>query len=295
MAGKLNLDPRVVRTARRLAAKAGQPVVDLARSHTTVSVERAVLRLAGVHGADSDGIPWVNRLVDAVRADVGLGHGVAVPVFHAMRSTGVDDITVLAQKAAAGAIRFDLPPSRSEAAAAKRAAKRATGGGLKIVDRRRAERERLVKRLGDPKQRPWIYLIVATGDIYEDIPQAQAAARAGADVIAVIRSTGQSLLDYVPEGATREGFAGTYATQENFRLMRAALDETSKELGRYVRLTNYASGLCMPETKAEVTAARRAATRATGAGLRRVDRRRAERERLIKRWGDPAPASPGST
>jgi beta-lysine 5,6-aminomutase alpha subunit len=74
----------------------------------------------------------------------------------------------------------------------------------------------------------------------------------------VIRSTGQSLLDFVPEGATREGFAGTYATQENFRLMRAALDETSKELGRYVRLTNYASGLCMPEI-------------ATLAGLERLD------------------------
>ena len=108
----------------------------------------------------------------------------------------------------------------------------------------------MVKRYGDPAQRPWIYLIVATGDIYEDIPQAQAAARAGADVIAVIRSTGQSLLDYVPEGPTREGFAGTYATQENFRLMRAALDESSRELKRYVRLTNYASGLCMPEMAA---------------------------------------------
>jgi beta-lysine 5,6-aminomutase alpha subunit len=92
-----------------------------------------------------------------------------------------------------------------------------------------------------------MYLIVATGDIYEDIPQAQAAAREGADVVAVIRSTGQSLLDYVPEGATREGFAGTYATQQNFALMRAALDDVSRELGRYVRLTNYASGLCMPE------------------------------------------------
>jgi len=77
-------------------------------------------------------------------------------------------------------------------------------------------------------------------------------------VIAVIRSTGQSLLDYVPEGATREGFAGTYATQENFRLMRAALDEVSAEVGRYVRLTNYASGLCMPEI-------------ATLAGLERLD------------------------
>ena len=107
-----------------------------------------------------------------------------------------------------------------------------------------------MKRYGDPHHQPWIYLIVATGDIYEDMPQAQQAAREGADVIAVIRSTGQSLLDYVPEGATREGFAGTYATQENFRLMRAALDESSKELGRYVRLTNYASGLCMPEIAA---------------------------------------------
>ena len=233
--GKLDLDPAVVRRARELAARAGQPVVDLARSHTTVSVERAVLRLAGVHGADADGIPWVNHLVDAVRADVGLGHGVAVPVFAALAAQGVDDVTVLAQKAAAGSVRFAVPEKKAEVAAARRAARRATTAGLRVVDRRRAERQRLIKRYGDPKQRPWIYLIVATGDIYEDIPQAQAAARAGADVIAVIRSTGQSLLDYVPEGATREGFAGTYATQENFRLMRAALDEVSSELGRYVR------------------------------------------------------------
>ena len=116
----------------------------------------------------------------------------------------------------------------------------------------------MITKHGDAPRTPWIYLIVATGDIMEDIPQAQQAAREGADVIAVIRSTGQSLLDYVPEGATREGFAGTYATQENFRLMRAALDESSAELGRYVRLTNYASGLCMPEI-------------ATLAGLERLD------------------------
>src|SRR4029079_2428325 len=133
---------------------------------------------------------------------------------------------------------------------ARTAARRAVGGGIRRIDRRRAERERMVARIGDAPPQPWIYLIVATGDIYEDIPQAQAAAREGADVIAVIRSTGQSLLDYVPEGATREGFARTYAPQENFRLMRAALDDSSKELGRYVRLTNYASGLCMPEIAA---------------------------------------------
>src|SRR4029079_123510 len=91
VSSKLGLDPVVVGRARALAARAGQPVVDLARSHTTVAVERAVLRLAGVRGADPDAIPWVTRLVDAVKADVGLGHGVALPVWHAMAREGVDD------------------------------------------------------------------------------------------------------------------------------------------------------------------------------------------------------------
>jgi beta-lysine 5,6-aminomutase alpha subunit len=242
----IDLDPDSVRRARSLARKAGGPIVRLAKRHTTVSVERATLRLAGLSGADAEGTPWVNRLLDAVRADVGLEHGVAVPVWHAMLRDGIDDLTALAQKAAVGAVRFDAPDGTA-ARRARTAARRQVARGIRRVDARRRERERLIRRFGDPEQKPWIYLIVATGDIYEDIPQAQAAAREGADIIAVIRSTGQSLLDYVPEGATREGFAGTYATQENFRLMRAALDETSAELGRYVRLTNYASGLCMPE------------------------------------------------
>ncbi|HZX95794.1 MAG TPA: lysine 5,6-aminomutase subunit alpha, partial [Myxococcales bacterium] len=94
---------------------------------------------------------------------------------------------------------------------------------------------------------PWKYVIVATGNIHDDVEQARAAAQQGADVIAVIRSTAQSLLDYVPHGATTEGFGGTYATQENFRIMREALDGISRKLGRYVHLTNYSSGLCMPE------------------------------------------------
>src|SRR4051794_10115225 len=253
----LDLDRAVVERARRLAGRAAEPVVTLARTHTTVSVERATLRLAGLGGADAERIPWVNHLVDAVRAQVGLEHGVCLPVWDALARAEAADLLTLAQKAAVGSVSFRLPEKKA-ATAATRSARAAVAGGLRRIDANRRERERLVRRLGDPPRRPWIYLIVATGDILEDIPQAQAAARAGADVIAVIRSTGQSLLDYVPEGATREGYAGTYATQENFRLMRAALDDVSRELGRYVRLTNYASGLCMPEI-------------ATLAGLERLD------------------------
>ncbi len=257
MTGKLDLDPAVVARARALAARAAQPVVELARTHSTVSVERAVLRLAGISGADAEGIPWANRLVDAVREQAGLEHGVALPVAAAMARENVGDVTLLAQKAASGGIGFDVPTGgeREEALTLSRTL---VGRGIGRIDAARREREAMVARVGDAPRTPWIYLIVATGDIHEDIPQAKAAAREGADVVAVIRSTGQSLLDYVPEGATREGFAGTYATQENFRLMRAALDEVSEELGRYVRLTNYASGLCMPEI-------------ATLAGLERLD------------------------
>ncbi|WP_199442061.1 lysine 5,6-aminomutase subunit alpha [Umezawaea beigongshangensis] len=248
--GLLDLDPAVVARARRLAARAAEPVVSIAKAHTTVAVERATLRLAGITGADSThragDVPWVNRVVDTVREHCGLEHGVALPAFHALRGGGFGSLTELAEATAAGQVRYVLPTGRDRDRA-ERAARTAVARGVRTVDRNRAQRDRLVARLGDPPQRPWIYLIVATGDIDEDVVQACNAARAGADVIAVIRSTGQSLLDYVPEGATHHGFAGTYATQENFRIMRAALDGVSKEVGRYVRLTNYASGLCMPE------------------------------------------------
>ena len=248
MTSKLGLDPATVREARELARKAGEPITEMARTHTTVSVERAVLRLAGLQGADADGMPWVNRLTDAVKDSVGLEHGVALPVWHALSSNAQHSLKDLAEAAAAGTVTFRLPEGDA-ARTARSAAARSVAEGFATIDGQRAQRSRIIAATADPPK-PWIYLIVATGDIYEDIPQAQAAAREGADIIAVIRSTGQSLLDYVPEGATREGYAGTYATQENFRLMRAALDKTSRELGRYVRLTNYASGLCMPEIAA---------------------------------------------
>jgi beta-lysine 5,6-aminomutase alpha subunit len=256
MTGKLGLDPGKVALARELARGAGEPITRLAQTHTTVSIERAVLRMAGLDGADADGMPWVNRVVDAVRESAGLEHGVALPVWDAMLRGGYPDLRALARQAAQGLVKFRVPAG-AEAELAAAASDRCAGRGVDVMDAQREARVGMIAETAEPPA-PLIYLIVATGDIYEDIPQAQAAAREGADIIAVIRSTGQSLLDYVPEGATREGYAGTYATRENFRLMRAALDETSRELGRYVRLTNYASGLCMPEI-------------ATLAGLERLD------------------------
>jgi beta-lysine 5,6-aminomutase alpha subunit len=248
--GRLSIDRDTLSECRALATEISGPVHELATTHTTVSIERACLRLVGVDGVEGEGadaIPIPNRVVDEIRDRVGLERGALIPFFHTVES-GCGDI----QSEANGIARGDRRPEWPEGVDLEIALERATREATAAVDRiagaagTRAEK---IRSVGEAPK-PWFYEIVATGNIFEDIPQATAAARAGCDVIAVIRSTGQSLLDYVPFGATTEGFAGTYATRENFRLMREALDGVGAELGRYIRLTNYASGLCMPEIAA---------------------------------------------
>ena len=154
----------------------------------------------------------------------------------------------IAEEMAAGRLDITKLPtcSQEEAAEALKPAIKAT---FEKIDAQIAKRKEYLETIGEGPE-PYVYVIVATGNIYEDVIQAQAAARQGADVIAVIRTTAQSLLDYVPYGPTTEGFGGTYATQENFRIMRKALDEVGEEVGRYIRLCNYSSGMCMPEIAA---------------------------------------------
>ncbi len=105
----ITLDPQAVRRARQLARRAALPVVGLARNHTTVSVERATLRLAGLTGADAERVPWVNHLVDGVRAATGLEHGVTLPVWDALARAEAPDLLTLAQKAATGGVGFRVP------------------------------------------------------------------------------------------------------------------------------------------------------------------------------------------
>jgi beta-lysine 5,6-aminomutase alpha subunit len=214
------------------------------RRHTTTSIERTVLRLLGFHGAGPRGVPWVNLMVDELHARGLVGRGAAWWLGYVLR-TGAHDPQRIAEKLAALS-RSPPPLSRADDEALRADLRREARAAAAELRRRVEAREALKAELG-VGPRPHKYLIVATGNIFDDVEQARAAAQAGADVIAVIRSTAQSLLDYVPDGATTEGYGGTYATQENFRIMREALDEESRRLRRYVHLTNYSSGLCMSE------------------------------------------------
>ena len=258
----LSLDSRKIERCRELANEIAQPVSKLIDSNTTVAIERAVLRLLGVAGAVSQkggqAIPEVNVIVEGLRkgAQGGsspLSKGVLFWFVNGMIQKKMP-AAELGQAVASGKVdlqKLPLAPEKEIRAKARELAQASVKNLIAQRERRDALRRETKDRFdAEGKNGPLIYVIVATGNIFEDVIQAKAAAQAGADAIAVIRSTAQSLLDYVPHGATTEGFGGTYATQENFRIMRAALDEESKKLGRYIRLTNYCSGLCMPEIAA---------------------------------------------
>lgn len=263
----LPIDDRVVTRCRELATAVASSVHRFIDAHTTVSIERTVLRCYGIDGVDDQGVPLVNRCVERYRQAGTLQYGIAFFLGWTLsRRPG------LTPQEAAEEMAYGDAPGLDATAVADFAARRAestaalaapTRRALAAIDEARSRRLSAWRRLGlGPAHAPappdcdivrsfagppLKYVIVATGNIYDDADQARAAAQVGADIIAVIRSTAQSLIDYVPYGATTEGYGGTWATQENFRIVRAALDDEQERLGRYLQQVNYSSGLCMPE------------------------------------------------
>jgi beta-lysine 5,6-aminomutase alpha subunit len=258
---QLPIEQKTVDECRELARVVAREVQTFINRHTTVSIERTVLRAYGVEGADPDGVPLVNTCVERIRAAGGLGRGIAFYLGRQLARGAADpqeaaEAIAYAQTVRAYSERSERvdgersPPGDGEggpnADEAQRALAPWTRKAIDRIDAARRHREADRARLGVGAA-PLKYVIVATGNIYDDADQARAAAQAGADIIAVIRSTAQSLIDYVPIGATTEGYGGTWATQENFRIVRAALDEEQERQGRYLQQVNYSSGLCMPE------------------------------------------------
>jgi beta-lysine 5,6-aminomutase alpha subunit len=244
---KLDLDPGVVSACRQAARQIAEQVSEQIASRTTLSVERSVTRLLGVDGADSLEVPLPNVLVDHVHAGGGLGRGVAHWLGNAIIQTGRTPQQI-AEAVSAEELDLRALPLAEDAAIHERV-REECAARLREISARFAERRAWRESLGEAST-PLRYVLTATGDVYEDVVHAKAVAEAGGDIVAVIRSTAQSLLDYVPYGPTTEGYGGTFATQANFRIMREAMDEFSREHGRYVRLSSFCSGLCMSEIAA---------------------------------------------
>ncbi|MBK8216652.1 MAG: D-lysine 5,6-aminomutase subunit alpha [Myxococcales bacterium] len=238
------MDTQKVARCRELAGAVADDVQGYIDRHTSVGAERTILRSYGVDGLDDRGAPLVNVAVERYQREGLLGRGISYFLGRALLS-GADDVQDAAERLAFGP-EVDRGEGGPDVAAVRAALEPHAKAALARVDAAKAQREAR-KAAISPGPTPHKYVIVATGNIYDDAVQAKAAAHAGADVVAVIRATAQSLLDYVPHGATTEGYGGTFATQENFKIIRRATNEASEEYGRYIHQTNYSSGLCMSE------------------------------------------------
>jgi len=244
---KLGLDFKKVEAAKQVSKQIADEVQKFVEDYTTIAVERTLCRLLEIDGVDNNDVPLPNIFTDFLKDKGVLNQGVLYYLGNTIAETGLSPQQI-ADKVSNG----ELDPTQISThtkSEIENAVQPYINKSIERIKSNKKRREDYISTIGEGKK-PYIYVIVATGNIYEDVVQAQAAARQGADIIAVIRTTGQSLLDYVPYGATTEGFGGTYATQENFRIMRTALNEVGEEIGRYIRLCNYCSGLCMPEIAA---------------------------------------------
>jgi beta-lysine 5,6-aminomutase alpha subunit len=243
MESKLDLDAGLVEACREAARGIADRMAAETADRTTLSVERSVARFLGVDGITELDVPLPNVLVEHVHDGGGLSRGIAHWLGNAMLHTG-RDAHLIAEAVGAGELDLlALPPA--EEGAIRRLidgeCARRMGAVRRQMDVRREQRELLS---GPP---PLRYVLSATGNVYDDVVHALAVAETGGDVVSMTRSTAQSLLEHVPYGPTTEGFGGTFATQENFRILREALDQWCEQHGRYIRLSSFCSGLCMTE------------------------------------------------
>ena len=88
MKSKLNLDRKVVDSARQHAANIAHDMQDFIDRHTTVSTERTIVRLLGVDGVDDVDTPLPNVVVDHLKDAGALPTGAAYWMGNAIVQTG---------------------------------------------------------------------------------------------------------------------------------------------------------------------------------------------------------------
>ncbi len=243
MESKLDLDVSVIDACRQAARLIADRLAEETAHRTTLSVERSVVRFLGVDGITELDVPLPNVVVEHVHDRGEIGRGIAYWLGNAMIETGRDAQQVAEAVGAGSLDLLDVPLVEEQAVRdlLRSECARRIGAVRARMDARGEQRA----QLGGPP--PLRYVLSATGNVYDDVVHAIAVAETGGDVVSMTRSTAQSLLEHVPYGPTTEGFGGTFATQENFRILRTALDEWCEQNGRYIRLSSFCSGLCMTE------------------------------------------------
>src|SRR5262249_17656547 len=178
---KLPIDEAVVEECRALAAQVAADVHGFIDRHTTVSIERTVLRAYGVEGANSEGVPLCNTCVDRFAQAGTLGRGIAYFLGRALAG-GAATPQEAAETLAYGSALDDGGSAPTREAAA-RALAPWTGRALATIDRARERRVSDRARLGGGAA-PLQDVVVGTGRSFVGPAQDRAAAHAGARPLA---------------------------------------------------------------------------------------------------------------
>src|SRR5947209_12722077 len=141
---ELQIDRAAVERCRGLAANIADPVASFIGRHSTVSVERSVLRLCGVDGVDPKGVPLANRIVDAIGSR-RLESGAALSFGRVLAKSQLEP-RVAGERLAAGTLTLDACDDVPEAAARRAVSEKARAAIERIVSRRE-ERRDLIGRL----------------------------------------------------------------------------------------------------------------------------------------------------
>ena len=81
---KIRLDVKKVKEAREYAKRIALNTQRFVEEHSTVAVERTVLRLLGVDGINEEGVPLPNLVVDHLKEKHALEDGAAFHIGNAM-------------------------------------------------------------------------------------------------------------------------------------------------------------------------------------------------------------------
>ena len=239
---ELQISNDQARRCEELARRIVNELADDLHGMSTVAIERATLRAMGVQGCTADGISLVNVFVDALSEDLLQG-GVALAVAAGIvRSDGASP-TQVCQQFVEGEI--DLQYDDTETRKLKRIVGKHMDDFFCVASTARLQNQAKLASIAKSGVAP--YVVVATGDVLEDARQVESAVREGAKIINSLRSSGQSLLDYVPDVHDIKGFGGTFATKRNFRVMNEAVESACRKHKTTALMAFYGSGLCMPE------------------------------------------------
>lgn len=239
---KLNLDRDKIQACRDLAKKITQRVARDVDGYTTDSIERASLRFLGLEEA-YEGKPVVGALLEAIPA-AERGKGALYWLGRALVGQRTTPIS-LALQVASGKAQLTEGPDVSREEIARSLEPLVQKGWERLARSKGSGKDLSLRNSG--RSRPTLFIRFGTGDIDQDIAQGRAALQSGADGLILIRSSGQSLMEYVPSGETHQGVEGTYLSQANLRKLREALNNGNGSSLARPRFAYASSGLCMPE------------------------------------------------